>query len=141
MKIIGFRINKIECKKNSEKVQDLKINSSIDILSIKEINLDSITTSNQMVSIEFKHTLEYSPEYAKMELQGDMIIEEQPKTLKKIMEQWKDKKLPAEFKVNLFNWIIRKTTIKMLELEEDLNLPPHINFPLLKIIQEKDKKE
>ena len=42
-----------------------------------------------------------------------------------------------ELRMNLFNLILRKSNIKALELEDEMNLPLHIPFPPLRM----DKKQ
>ena len=52
--------------------------------------------------------------------------------IKEVLEDWKKKKLSDSFQEILFNIILRKANIKALELEEELNLPFHINLPSIK---------
>ena len=61
------------------------------------------------------------------------------KGMKGLQVGWnKDKKMPENFRMTLFNLILRKSSLKALQLEEEMNLPTHIQLPTLKI---GDKKE
>lgn len=140
MKFLGVKIKKMYCEKMLDNFKEIRINSSVDIVNIREIKLSEFKTKDQLISVEFKHILDYSPNYAKLELNGEILLEEETKVIKEIISQWKDKKVPSEFKINFFNLIIQKTTIKMLELEETLGLPFHIQFPLLKSSTKEEEK-
>ena len=51
---------------------------------------------------------------------------------------WKDKKMPDDFRNTLFNLILRKASLKALQLEEEMNLPIHMQLPTLKIGEKKE---
>ena len=42
------------------------------------------------------------------------------------------KNLPEEFRLSVFNLILKKSSLKALQLEEELNIPLHIAMPFLK---------
>jgi hypothetical protein len=63
---------------------------------------------------------------------GNLIISIESKESKEVLKQWKDKKLPEEFRLNIFNVILKKVSLKALQFEEELNLPPHIPLPSFK---------
>ena len=50
---------------------------------------------------------------------------------------WKDKEIPEEFRIAIFNIILRKASVRALQLEEELNLPYHMPFPSIKSQEEK----
>jgi hypothetical protein len=51
---------------------------------------------------------------------------------KDILKKWKNKKMPEEFRVPLFNIILTKSNLRALQLEEELNLPTHIPLPRIR---------
>ena len=58
------------------------------------------------------------------------------------IRQWNSKKLPEDFRIALFNVILKKSNVKALELEDELNIPLHIPLPSLKkSIKDEDKSE
>ena len=129
MKLAGFNFTKISVEKLKGQGEGLKINTNIDISEIGDVKSDMFKLREQMIAISFSNTISYDPDYAKLELAGTMIVGVDSKLAREIIKQWKDKKIPEEFRFDLFNIIIRKCSVKALELEEDLNLPLHIQMP------------
>jgi len=76
--------------------------------------------------------VDYSPGFAKGELEGKILIAVDPKIAKEILKQWKKKKMPEDFRLLLFNVILKKSSLKALYLEEELNLPLHMPMPSFK---------
>jgi len=142
MKVIGFRFNKISGEKKGENIEGLKVNTNIDVFDIKEMKSSGFFGGKeQILDISFKYEIEYSPEYAKLNLEGNILISAESKIAKDIIQQWKDKKLPTEFRIELFNLIIKRASVKSLILEEDLNIPYHMPFPKLSVKDGKSDSE
>ena len=51
---------------------------------------------------------------------------------KEFIKLWKDKQIPKDRLIPLYNFILKKCSVRALQLEEDLNLQPHIPFPQVK---------
>ena len=132
MKIIGFNFNKINVEKLKEPVEGMKINTNISIPELKEIKQTILKTKDDTIGVKFVYTIDYSPEIAKIEFSGSILINIESKLTKEILKQWEDKKMPDDFKIVLFNLILRKSNVKSLQFEDELNLPLHINLPSLK---------
>lgn len=138
MKVVGFNFNKINIEKISDKIENLKINTNINISKITEIKSDFLKTKEEFIGIKFVYNINYDPDFAKIELAGNVLFTIEPKTAKDILKQWKDKKIPEDFRIILFNVILRKSNLKALQLEDEMNLPPHISLPSLR---KQDNKE
>ena len=61
------------------------------------------------------------------------------KIAEEVIKQWKTKNIPEDFRVFLYNFILKKSNIKAFQFEEELNLPLHI--PLPSVRKEEKKKE
>jgi len=133
MKFIGFNLIKIGAEKLSSDFKGLKIENSIKIDAINSTEADFFKKDEEVLQIVFNYTLNYNPNIAKLAFSGSVILLVDQKDAKKILKQWEEKKIPEEIKISLFNFILRKTNIKALELEEELNLPLHVSFPSLKL--------
>ncbi len=129
MKLIGFNYTKINGEKNKESVENLKVNTNIDISEINEAKNNFFKSKDSLLNIKFIYTLNYSEEFAKIEIGGNILLSIESKIGKEILKKWKDKQMPDEFKTKLFNLIIRKSNIKALELEDNLNIPLHMPMP------------
>jgi len=61
-----------------------------------------------------------------------------PGKSKEVLKKWKDKEIPEDFRLVLFNIILKKSSLRALQLEEEMNLPTHFPLPSIKI--EKEEK-
>ena len=139
MRLVGFNFNKINIEKFSDKIENLKINTDMGISDIIEVKSDFFKTKEELIGFKFTYNINYDPDFAKIELVGDVLLAIESKTAKDILKQWKDKKIPEDFRVILFNIILKKCNLRALQLEDEMNLPPHISLPSLK--KQEDKKE
>lgn len=129
---MGFSFRKISVEKFSDSFKDLKIGTNINILEINKIDVDFLSNKEDILGIKFEYFINYEPNMAKIEFEGDVLISIEPNLAKEILKQWKDKKIPEEIKVPLFNLILRKSNIKALQFQDELNIPIHIPFPSIK---------
>ncbi len=135
MRIIGFNFTKIsieQLKEPSELKEQLKITTQMDIPELTEIKSHILKTKEEIVKVKFAYGVNYDPDFAKIELEGRVLIAVEPKIAKEILKQWKKKKMPEDFKMLLFNVILKKSSLKALYLEEELNLPLHMPMPSFK---------
>jgi hypothetical protein len=58
---------------------------------------------------------------------------------KSIMDSWKDKKIPENMRLGIFNFIMVKCNVKALYLEDEMNMPLHVPMP--RLTKEVQKKE
>ncbi len=129
MKVIGFNLTKISVSKKEVAPTDFKIKSNIEI---KDLIKDKIDISKQeILKLKFGFTVDYDPDLAKIELDGYIVIVPESDELKKIMKFWKDKKLPDNIRIPLFNFIMTKCNVKALMLEDEMGLPFHVPMPKL----------
>lgn len=126
MKIIGFSFTKISVEKFNEINKELKVNTNIDISTIKELKSNILKTKEELLGVNFIFTVNYEPNFAKIITGGNLIVSVEPKLLKEILKQWENKKMPEDFKISLFNIILRKSSLKTFQLEDEMNLPLHL---------------
>lgn len=139
MKLIGFSLNKISIEKLSENQGEFKVNTNINITEIKEVKADFFKSKENLLGIQFIYTIDYSPNFAKIAFEGNILISIEPKESREILSKWKDKKLPEEIRIILFNIIFRKCNVKALQLEEEMNIPLHVPMPVLKNQEDEDR--
>lgn len=133
MKLMGFNFTKINAERTSNKNSgEVKINTNVDITDIKEAKSDFLKSREELLAITFNYKINYNPDIALIEVAGNLVISVDSKQTKTILRQWKDKKLLDEFRFAIINLILRKSTLKTLELEEELNIPTHIPMPALR---------
>lgn len=132
MKLVGFSINKIDAEKFSSKAGKLNLKSNLNISSINKIDSQVLKTEETILSVDFVYTINYKPDFAKIEFKGNILIALEPEKAEDVLNQWQNKKMPDDFNVNLFNLILKRITIKALEIEDEMGLPFHISMPKVK---------
>ena len=132
MKLLGFKFNKINIEKFTNEAKELKINTNIDISEINKIQTEVFKTNEELLGIKFNYTINYEPNFAKLEFSGNLLISVDSKANKEVLKKWKDKQIPDDLRIPLFNLIMRKSSIKALEFEEEMDLPYHIPMPTLR---------
>jgi len=131
MRLVGFDFKKISIERFKDQVEDLKFNTKVDISSIDIIKSDIFRSKEELLKIEFIYSVIYEPEFAKIELTGSIILAVEPRIAREVLRGWKDKQTSEEFRIFMFNIILRKSNIKALQLEDELGLPLHIPLPSL----------
>jgi hypothetical protein len=127
MQLIGFSLGKILVERKEQINGKLEISQNIDI---KDVLKEKISISkDEALKVQFSFTINYSNEFAKLEFEGYVILLPQESELKNILKSWKDKKVPEEVRVPLFNFIMSKCNVKALTLEDEMALPLHIPMP------------
>ena len=132
MKVIGFNFSKlsVEDTRDSKKsLEGVKVNTGMDILNIIEIKSDLLKTKEEVLGVDFEYKVDYDPSFAKVNIKGKVLVTLDPKDSKEVLKEWKSKKIPTDFRIFIFNIILRKATLKALQLEDELNLPLHIPMP------------
>ena len=113
-------------------MDNLKIETSINLDSIEELKNESMKTKDDLLDIKFNYIISYSPKIAKIELAGKMVLAIDSKKGKEILKTWKDKKLDDDVRLALFNGILMKSNVKAIQLEDEMGLPLHFKLPSLK---------
>ena len=134
---MGFNFTKLDLERKSGALKDIKINTDIDVLEITEAKSDFIKSSDQLIAVGFKYNINYEKDIASLKFLGNLIVSVDSKTAKEILKQWKDKKLPDDFRLNVFNIILKKSSLKAIQFEEELNLPSHIPLPSFRPAEKK----
>jgi hypothetical protein len=136
MRLVGFNFNKIDIEKKLDNKENIKINTNIHISNISSIKSNFFNPNNTLLGIKFNYKIDYSPDIASIFFEGNVLLSIEEKEAKDILKEWKNKKLKGNFKEVLFNIIFRKCNIRAFQLEDEFNLPIHLQLPILK-----DQKE
>ena len=141
MKLLSFSFKKISIEKFKDVFEDLKINTNIDISDIGKAENEFLKSKEDFLVITFKHTINYDPDIAKLSFEGTLLASVEPKLAKEVLNSWKKKEIPSEFKLPIFNIIFRKTGIKAIQMEDEIGLPAHIPLPRLSSESKEVKEE
>ena len=137
MRIIGFNLTKIFAERQEEDGKGIRVDQNIDIKDIKEEKIP--ITNNKALKIKFTLTVTYSKDFGKIELEGSIMTLPDEEEFKSIMDSWKDKKIPENMRLGIFNFIMVKCNVKALYLEDEMGMPLHVPMP--RLTKEVPKKE
>ncbi len=141
MNIIGFNYTQVSAYKSQTFKTPFTINTNIEFLSIDKEKLD-ILKDTEAIPAKFKFTLEYhetdekiadkkGQKQGEISFEGTLVLSATKEEAKELLKSWKKKEIPQNLRQPLFNTILRKCTFRALALQEELNLPTHINIPLI----------
>ncbi len=140
MKLIGFNLSKVSIEKISDNFKEFKIDTNLNLIDINQIKTDLFKSKEDLLGVRFKYIINYSPNLGKILFEGNILLSLDQKDSKKILKDWKNKKLQEDFKITVFNVILRKCNIKALQLEDEMNFPIHLPLPVLRKESKKDTK-
>lgn len=133
MQIIGFILTKIAGSRDESKSHPIRLSQD---LKITHLYKDVLSISNQeVVNLTFHYAINYEEDFGKVEFEGKITILTKDDEAETMLKAWKQKELPASFKVPVYNLIMQKCNVKAIELEDDLNLPFHIPMPQVDLKQ------
>lgn len=138
MNLIAFNFKKISIERFESSAKEVKVNNNIKLDKIEQTKADLIKTRDELLTADFTYVIDYDPDYAKIEFKGTMVVAVDPKIAKETLKEWKSNKIQEDFRVFVFNVILKKSNIKALELEDEMNLLPHLPLPT---IRKEEKKE
>ena len=141
MNIVGFNFTKMNIERSKLPTEKVKVNTKMSISAIESIKSNLLNTGEDLLGVEFTYSLEYEPEFAKIEFKGNIIISLEPKLAKEVLKEWESKRTTEEFRIPILNVILRKANLKALQLEDELGLPPHLPLPSFRKEEKSDKKE
>ncbi|VVB83502.1 Uncharacterised protein [uncultured archaeon] len=139
MRFINLLFTKLSAERLKDKASEIKFNTKIDITSIDSIKSDFVELKEEILKINFIYAIQYEPDFANLELAGSLILSLTPEMTEGILKEWEEKKIPEDFRIFVFNIILKKSNLKALELEDELNLPLHLPFPSL--VKDKNQKK
>jgi hypothetical protein len=143
MAILGLNINKmyIERKKNIEK--GAQVNTNIKLLNVKEAKVKLGGSQKQGALISFEVKTEYSPDIAEIIISGNLVFSEKDeKKVAELTSYWeKEKKLPSDVSLEVYNSILRRVNIEALMLADRMKLPVPFKMPKFKKSEENEPKK
>ncbi len=136
MKIIGFSIEEILAKRPFD-IPKAGINTDIVFTNIDKAKLD-VLKEEECLKASFKFSVLYkdaskkeSSENNEISISGSILLMVTKDESKEFLKLWKSKQIPKDKIIPIYNYILKKCSVKALQLEEELNLQPHIPFPRL----------
>jgi len=128
MRIIGFNFKKISVERKKDIQGKLEIKSN---LQIDDIEKESIDLAGEILKFHYEYSILYELGFAEISFKGNVLVLPEKEDVKKILKEWKKKKLSEDVRLPIFNFIMSKCNLKALQFEEEFGLPPHLPLPRL----------
>lgn len=131
MRVVGFSYKKISVEKKKEINGKVEIKTDIQVNEIKKSKNDLFKGLDTLI-VNYDFKIDYSPGFAELVFGGTIVLlmeKEDDELTKKIMDEWKGKKILPELRVPLLNIVFERCNLKALQLEEYANLPAHLPTP------------
>ena len=130
IKLAGFRFTKISSERQNESEGKLEIKPNINLKTIEKFKSEN--SKQESLKVEFTFSLEYT-NLGSVSLEGKLFLLVDQKTMKDAITGWKNKNLDNEINLIILNVIMQKASLRALELEEEMGLPPHVQIPRLQL--------
>ena len=140
MQIIGFNLTKISASKNEE-LKNTTIGTNMEFIDLEKTKLEFLK-DKETFKVNFQFSVDYQDQesrakskgkdketQAEINFEGNVAILVADEEAKELTKSWKKKELPSALRVFLFNFIIKKCSSHALMLQDQLNLPTHIQIP------------
>ncbi len=137
MAIVGFNFSKIDVERSKIPLESYSVKRDISVKNIrnKEIGLGK---DQAAFEADFSYTLFYlndkNKDIGKIILSGSFVFLGEPKLINETISIYKkDKSINKKIISSLYNYTFQKCTMQSLLLSKEINLPPPLNLPKLKI--------
>lgn len=146
MNIIGFGLQKISGERKKDLPPAFAVNNNIEIISMESEDLPQLKGLTTL-KVDFQFSVNYTNKeveetkskskkednnLASIQFQGTIVLSLEPKQAKQIIKDYNDKTIGEEFKIPLFNLILKKCSLQAAKLEEELDLPIHFTIPQIR---------
>ncbi|MAG25074.1 hypothetical protein CMI47_05785 [Candidatus Pacearchaeota archaeon] len=152
MQIIGFNFTKITSEKSPD-YQHSTINTDIKFTNVEKESVEMLKDA-EAIKLSFTFSINYEEpqdkdkkskkkpkKYGSVDFAGQIILSATEQEAKDFEDSWKEKQVPKSSVVPLYNFLLKKCSTRALQLEEDLNLPPHIPFPQVSFDQNQQQNQ
>ncbi len=134
MTVVGLQINKILVEKLAPVKGKVSVNNNVAVREIEKTDLTFGTSKQDALKFTFEFKAAYEPKIANMTFEGEVTYFDKPEAIEEIFKGWKkDKKVAPEIMSNVLNSILTKCNIEALLLSREVNLPPPIPMPKVKV--------
>jgi hypothetical protein len=132
MGVIGFSFSKFDCERKSATVKGgIEIKHNISVKSVEKTTLNVGGNKNDVLKVIFAFDVLYGEgKIGKVGIEGDAIYADTKEIVAETAKEWeKSKKLNDTVSQVVFKFIYNKSTVKVLEIADSLNLPSPIPLP------------
>ena len=129
MRIIGIKIDKISAERFKEPEGNINLKTNFNLGKAIKEDID-VPEKDPVFSFDFTYTLDFE-DTAKIEYSGKIFTTINKKISKDVEKNTKD--IPNELRSMILDFVLHRTHVESLHLEERLGLPFHISSPKTQI--------
>ncbi|MEM2916634.1 MAG: hypothetical protein QXT19_04740 [Candidatus Woesearchaeota archaeon] len=134
MTVVGLQINKILVEKMAPVKGKVSVNNNVAVKDVEKTDLTFGTSKQDALRFTYEFTANYEPKIAHILFEGTVTYFDTPAAIEEIHKGWKkDKKVAPDIMTNILNSILAKCNIEALLLSREVNLPPPIPMPRVKV--------
>jgi hypothetical protein len=132
MNIINISFTAINANRQAAPRGNVSISNDIKVESVEETKLGA-GDARQAYKVMFSFKTQYIPNFAVIELKGEVLILDSAEEVSKMMTQWnKDKKLDVNSARTILNNVMNRCALEVILLSRELGLPSPIPLPSIK---------
>ncbi len=128
MNIVGFHFTRINAERKRSAVGTVNISNNVSLKDVTEAKMGA--GDRGAVRVSFAYTSTYSPDFASITLEGDVLALMEADKAKETIASWsKEKKLSPVLAQPVMNHILDRANIQALLMARDLGLPSPVPLP------------
>jgi hypothetical protein len=132
MNIINISFTGINANRQAAPRGNVSISNNVKVESVEETKLGA-GEARQAYKVMFSFKTQYIPNFAVIELKGEVLILDSSEEVSKMMAQWnKEKKLDVNAARTILNNIMNRCALEVILLSRELGLPSPIPLPSIK---------
>lgn len=134
MTVVGLQLNKINVEKHGPAKGKISVNNNVAVKDVEKTDLTFGTSKQDALKFTFEFKASYEPKIATIILTGTVTYFDKAAEIENIYKGWKkDKKVPNEVMTPILNSILTRCNVQAMILSREVNLPPPIPLPRVKV--------
>jgi hypothetical protein len=136
MAVIATNFIKVHAERKGGAKGKININNNVSIKKVDKADLSIGSAKQEALRFEFEYATKYEPKLGEIVLTGELVYLNTPEKVKEILDSWKkNKSVPKDIMPVVLNSVLAKCNIEALILSRDINLPPPVQLPRVKVTQ------
>ena len=130
MPVIGLNFKSINANVSGKTItENISVNSTPRIDDIEKSERDLMGLKD-VLHVSFTFETKYEPGVGEIVMKGEVLYQSDDSVA--VLNKWKkDKKLDDQLALEVLNALFRKCFTKVIELSDELRLPPPVQFPFV----------
>jgi hypothetical protein len=132
MNIINISFTSINANRQTAPRGNVSISNNVKVESVEETKLGA-GDARQAYKVLFSFKTQYMPNFATIDLKGEVLVLDSSDEVEKMMNQWnKEKKLDVNAARIILNNVMNRCSLEVILLSRELGLPSPIPLPSIK---------